>query len=107
VVSPDLIKEARLRSGFTQAQLGARLGRPQSVIARWERGDVAPSFETLRSIVRACGFDLTFSMSKADDSDVAIIDEHLRMTTQERFADLMDRVHFAEQRERIAARRGA
>ena len=51
MVTGDLIKEARLRAGLTQAELGARLGKAQSVIARWERDDVSPSLETLRDIV--------------------------------------------------------
>ncbi|MBW4078030.1 MAG: helix-turn-helix transcriptional regulator [Acidobacteria bacterium] len=104
MVSGDLIKEARLRAGLTQAELGARLGKAQSVIARWERDDVSPSLETLRGVVRACGFDLAFFMSKFDDSNVTIIDQHLRMTPAERFADLMTRVRFHEQREKRGAR---
>lgn len=99
MVSGDLIKEARLRAGLTQVELGARLGKAQSVIARWERDDVSPSLETLREVVRACGLDLAFFMSKLDDSNVTIIDQHLRMTPAERFADLMARVRFHERRE--------
>jgi hypothetical protein len=98
MVSGDLIKEARLRAGLTQSELGARLDKSQSVIARWERDDVSPSLETLREVVRACGLDLTFFMSKFDDSNVTIIDQHLRMTPAERFADLMVRVRFHDRR---------
>src|SRR5487761_556690 len=104
MVSGDLMKEARLRAGLTQSELGARLGKSQSVIARWERDDVSPSLETLREVVRACGFDLTFFMSKFDDSNVTIIDQHLRMSPAERFTDLMTRVRFHEQREQRKAR---
>jgi hypothetical protein len=98
MVSGDLIKEARLRAGLTQSELGARLGKAQSVIARWERDDALPSLETLRGVVRACGLELTFFMSKFDDSNVTIIDQHLRMTTAERFADLLTRVRFHDRR---------
>jgi hypothetical protein len=104
MVSGDLIKEARLRAGLTQSELGVRLGKAQSVIARWERDDAAPSLETLRGVVSACGFDLTFFMSTGDDSNVTIIDEYLRMTPAGRFADLMTRVRFHEQREQRTAR---
>ena len=107
MVSGDLIKEARLRAGLTQSELGRRLGKSQSVIARWERDDVSPSLETVREVVRACGLDLTFFMSKLDDSNVTIIDHHLRMTPAERFADLMARVRFHERREqRTTSRHG-
>ena len=105
VISGDLIKEARLRADLTQTELGARLGKAQSVIARWERDDVSPSLETLRDVVRACGLDLTFFMSKLDESNVTIIDQHLRMTPAERFADLMARVRFHDRREqRVTSR---
>ncbi|MFY9782811.1 MAG: helix-turn-helix transcriptional regulator [Acidimicrobiales bacterium] len=99
MMSGDLIKEARLRAALTQTELGARLGKAQSVIARWERGDVLPSLEIVRDVVRACGLDLSFFMSKIDDSNVTIIDEHLRMTPAERFTDLMARVRFHERRD--------
>ena len=98
MVSGDLIKEARLRAGLTQSELGARLGKSQSVIARWERDDVSPSLETVRGVVRACGLDLTFFMSKIDDSNVTIIDQNLRMTPAQRFADLMVRIQFHDRR---------
>ena len=102
VVSGDLIREARLHAGLTQAELGTIIGQPQSVVARWERGDVRPSLETVREIVRGCGLELTFSLSKFDDSNVTIIDEHLRMTPSERFADLMTRIRFHD---RVASRK--
>lgn len=95
--SGDLIREARLRAGLTQAQLGDRIGQPQSVVARWERGAVTPSFETLREIIRGCGLELSFSLSKLDDSTAIIIDEHLKMTPAERLADLLERVRFHDQ----------
>jgi len=101
MISPDLIRESRLRAGLTQAELGARVGKPQSVIARWERGDVVPSLETLRQVIRGCGLELHFHLSQLDDSNVTVIDEHLRMTPAERFADLMARVDFLERLERV------
>src|ERR671933_309635 len=55
--SGALLREARRRAGLSQAALGRRVGRPQTQIARWERGAVLPSLETLREIVRACGLD--------------------------------------------------
>jgi transcriptional regulator with XRE-family HTH domain len=102
MISGDLIREARLRAGLTQVELGRRLGKAQSVIARWERDQVAPSLETLREVVRACGLDLTFFMSRFDDSNVTVIDEHLRMTPSERFDDLMTRIRFHDRREQRA-----
>jgi transcriptional regulator with XRE-family HTH domain len=96
VVTGDLIKEARLRAGLTQVELGRRLDKPQSVIARWARDEVAPSLETVRGIVRACGLELTFSLSRFDDSNFTIIDDNLRMTPEQRFAVLMERIDFQD-----------
>jgi transcriptional regulator with XRE-family HTH domain len=56
--SATLMREARLRAGLTQAELAERSGRDRAAIARWERGGVAPSLETLIELLRACSFDL-------------------------------------------------
>jgi transcriptional regulator with XRE-family HTH domain len=100
MVSGDLIKESRLRASLTQAELGAKLGKPQSVIARWERGEVIPSLETLRQVVRGCGLDLHFHLSRFDDSNFTIINEHLRMTPSQRFTELLARTRFHDERQR-------
>ena len=71
MISSHLMKEARLRSGLTQAQLGAKIGIAASAIGRWERGEVCPSLETLRNVVRAAGLELTMGLAAADDHDLA------------------------------------
>jgi len=63
VQSADLIREARLRAGLTQYELADLTGRDRTVIARWERGTVAPSLETLLEVLRACGFDLPLELT--------------------------------------------
>jgi transcriptional regulator with XRE-family HTH domain len=84
MVSADLLKEARLRAGITQAELGRRVKRSQSQIARWERGDVKPSLETLRELIRACGLELTLGMANYDDSYVPDILDDLKVSPAER-----------------------
>ncbi|MDQ3823161.1 MAG: helix-turn-helix domain-containing protein [Actinomycetota bacterium] len=84
MISGDLLREARLRTGLTQAELGRRVGRAQSQIARWERGDVKPSLETLRELLRACGLDLWFRLVNHDDSYLPYIDERLALPPDER-----------------------
>ena len=97
MISGDLIREARLRAGLTQTELGQKIGKPQSVVARWERGDVLPSLETLRRVIRGCDLELSFHMSRLDDSNDLIIDEHLKMKPAQRMADLLERVRFHDQ----------
>jgi transcriptional regulator with XRE-family HTH domain len=71
VVSADLIREARLRAGFTQAELAEHSGRERSVIARWEQGGSAPSLETLLDLLAVCGYDLPLELDERDDSALA------------------------------------
>jgi transcriptional regulator with XRE-family HTH domain len=86
MVSGDLLHEARLRAGLTQAELAERAGTARSQISRYERGDVLPSLETLRRVIRACGFELGFRVYNADleDHDAALIAQTLPLTPEER-----------------------
>jgi transcriptional regulator with XRE-family HTH domain len=93
VISADLLREARLRAGLTQAELGRRAAIPASAVSRWERGAVKPSLETLQRLVRACGLELTFGLANYDDSYDEWILRALADTPVERVRD-------AEARER-------
>lgn len=84
--SADLIREARLRAGLSQAELARRTGRAQSGIARWERGDVEPRLSTLVELVRACGLELTFGLAEYDDSYLPQIDRMLALSPADRVA---------------------
>jgi transcriptional regulator with XRE-family HTH domain len=106
MISADLIREARLRAGITQAELGRRIGRSQSQVARWERGAVTPSFETLLELIRACGFDLWYRMLNRDDSYVPYIERSLEREPRERVErSAANTAAFRELRERVAAAR--
>ena len=89
MISGDLIREARLRSGLTQAELGRRMGTAPSAIGRWERGEVTPSIETLRGLVRATGNELTLGIAAGDDHDLALIRRSLSREPAERLSDLV------------------
>jgi transcriptional regulator with XRE-family HTH domain len=97
MLSADLIREARLRAGLTQAELGKRVGRPQSSIARWERGAVTPSFETLRELIRACGLELMFRLANYDDSYVLDVEQYLDLSPAERLDYAVQREDFYSQ----------
>lgn len=60
--SPDLLREARSRSGLTQVELARRAGLTQSVISDYERGRREPSLSTLSRLVAASGLDLTVDL---------------------------------------------
>ena len=91
MISADLLRQARLRAGLTQAELGRRIGRSQSQIARWESGRVEPSLETLCRLVRACGLELTYALANYDDSYVPYIKRLLELSPQERIEDALER----------------
>lgn len=91
MTSADLLREARLRAALTQAELGRRAGKPQSAIGRWERGEVKPSLETLRQLIRACGLELTFRLATYDDSYVADIEELLDLAPEQRIEHALRR----------------
>jgi transcriptional regulator with XRE-family HTH domain len=103
VASGDLLLEARRRAGLSQAELARRAGKATSVIGRWERNEVGPSFETLQELIRTCGFELRLSLAERDDSQDAAIEASLDLTTDERFARLEAWAEFlAEARTSIA-----
>lgn len=89
VVTPDLIREGRARAGLSQAALARRVGRPQSTIARWERGSRLPSLETTRDVIRACGLDLGFALARYDDSYTSLVDAQLALAPLQRIRRLV------------------
>jgi transcriptional regulator with XRE-family HTH domain len=86
MVSGDLLREARLRAGLTQAELAARAKTARSQISRYERGEVLPSLESLRHLIRACGLELGFRIFNADldQHDATLIAQTLPLTPEER-----------------------
>jgi transcriptional regulator with XRE-family HTH domain len=68
VISASLLVQARRAAGLSQRGLAARAGVAQQEIARYERGRVMPSLERLRSLIAACGLELTFGLARADHS---------------------------------------
>jgi transcriptional regulator with XRE-family HTH domain len=93
-----VILRARRRAGIGQAVLAERLGTTPSVISRWERGHVEPSFEAVDSVALACGFDLAVVLSEPDPEphDLGLLESTLSMTPSERLQRLIDFVAFVE-----------
>jgi transcriptional regulator with XRE-family HTH domain len=86
MVSGDLLREARLRAGLTQAALAQRAGMARSQVSRYERADVLPSLETLRRLIRCCDLELGVRLFNADleDHDATLIAQLLPLTPEER-----------------------
>ena len=50
--------EARQRLGWSQAELGQKIGLPQMHVSNIETGKVVPRFDTLLDLVRVLDYDL-------------------------------------------------
>ena len=62
MTSGALIRQARTRAGLSQVELSKRSGKDRAQIARWERDVFQPSLETLRELLRACGWDVELAL---------------------------------------------
>jgi len=79
-----LIREARRRAGFTQAELAKRVGTSQPAIARYERARSMPDLATLYRIVEACGLELRLKLAEPDPQREAAARIALERTPEER-----------------------
>jgi len=62
----DILRQVRRRQRLTQAQLAARAGVAQTVVARYESGQ-QPTLPALERLVGASGYELTWSLRSAGD----------------------------------------
>ena len=82
--SGQFLFESRRRAGLTQQQVADRSAVSQSLVARIERGHVAPSLERLLALVRACGFDLEIHVVPLDEDAWSMVEQGARLTPDER-----------------------
>lgn len=85
ILDGSLVRIARLRAGLTQRDLAARLGLPQSSVARWESGARQPSVESLQAAIGACGLEVTVGLRAIDRSNDSRIWDLLDIEPVERF----------------------
>ncbi|MGD9572389.1 MAG: multiprotein-bridging factor 1 family protein [Thermoleophilia bacterium] len=94
MTSGELIRTARSRAGYSQAQLAERLSMPRSQIARWELDEVEPGLSTVRRVLQACGFDLSLALVafEPDEGREARLRDLQRLTPQQRVQRMLDRL---------------
>jgi transcriptional regulator with XRE-family HTH domain len=78
------VNQARRAAGFSQRELAGKAGVPQSAIARIERRQQVPRFDTLVRILDACGFELRLGPTRGDGVDDSLIDHWLSLSVTER-----------------------
>src|ERR1700723_2989411 len=72
------LKEARLKRGWSQAELGRRVSLPQMHISGIETGKIVPRFDTLLDLVRVLDRDLLTVARWLVPAVRALIRDHAR-----------------------------
>lgn len=80
MISADLVREVRLRSGLTQSALATLAGCHQSSVARIESGAISPDVPTLRRLCEAAGFALRVEVVPIDHAQAALIEDFGHLT---------------------------
>jgi hypothetical protein len=89
-----LVREARLRAGLTQRQLGAAAGVSQPSIARIEAGTTGATVAQVQRLVEACGLELRIWLVARDDSDWSVAQANLRLDPDARVRQHQAALHF-------------
>ena len=94
MTAAQIIREARLKAGLTQAELAERLGRERAQVARWEVGGQEPSFANLRAAVEACGFALRVEIAEREATPVldAELETSVPQAPQQRVQALLEQL---------------
>jgi predicted transcriptional regulator len=89
---PSLIlRTARTRAGLSQRELARRAGSVQSVVARIERGQVSPNWDTLTRLLEAAGFEMEPEVRVATPATISGLDDVpriLALTPEQRLDEL-------------------
>lgn len=103
----NIVKEARRRAGFTQAELAERAGVPKSTVGRIESGARVPSTEMVERLVRAAGLDISVTLTEPDAGTDSMFERTLRRTPAERLSDATRAARFVLRgRRQVAASHG-
>ena len=76
---PALLREARQRAGLSQRQLAHRARTAQSVVARIERGQTSPSWDTLARLLAAAGFAIHTELDPRSSPRSHMLDDVARI----------------------------
>lgn len=81
----ELIRERRLAHGLTQAQLALRAGSTQGALSRLERGELSPTFDTVRRLLFVLGESVELGVTALEgDHDEAHLADLLARPPAER-----------------------
>ncbi len=84
-----LLRDSRRRAGLTQRQLALRMGVSQAAIAKLERPEANPTFETLARALWATGHRLELNApARRGGVDESLIRQQLALAPAERLRGL-------------------
>ena len=100
----ELLRQARLKAGLSQRQLAQRAGTAQSVIARIERGQSSPTWDTLERLLAAAGYELAPHVQPRVVVGSHMLDDVariLRMTPEQRLEEVKNLSEFFAHARRV------
>jgi len=81
----DLLREARLRHGLSEEDLGIRAGIAPEVVVDIEAGGVSPTIEALTELLKLTGEELTLGVKARNTGiDLTLNQDNLALNTEER-----------------------
>jgi transcriptional regulator with XRE-family HTH domain len=98
-----LLRQARRRAGLSQRSLAERARTAQSAIARIERGQTSPTWDTLVRLIEAAGFSLKAEVLTLAPGITHMLDDVpriLALSPEQRLAELANASQFFSQAQR-------
>lgn len=105
----DRLKELRTSRGYSQRELGKKLGMTNSAISMYERGEREPDYETLEAIADLFNVNMTYLLGKDDVSfyylEPELADVASRLAEDKELYVLVEKILHGskEQRDRLLA----
>jgi len=99
-----LLRQARTRAGLSQRALARRANTAQSVIARIERGQTSPTWETLERLLDAAGVDISAQLEPRVVVGSHMLDDVpriLAMTPEQRLEEVRNVSRFLHEARRV------
>ncbi len=100
----SLLRQARTRAGLSQRGLARRARTAQSVIARIEKGQTSPTWETLERLLEAANLDIHAQLEPR-----VVVGSHMlgevagimRMTPEQRLQEIKNVSEFLHRARRV------
>lgn len=100
----ELLRQARTRAGLSQRELAHRAGTAQSVIARIEKGQTSPTWETLDRLLAAVDLELNAQLEPRVVVGSHMLDDVpriLMMTPEQRLEEVKNLSEFLHHARRV------